>query len=72
MILMRSSEPSASKPHDNSAQREQNPHDGHYNGLIFTAGAAPDAPAWSGLRASNTVLVRCPGNGQRCFAKLVI
>ncbi len=33
MILMRSSRPSASKPHDNSAQREQNSHCGNYNGL---------------------------------------
>ena len=30
---MRSSRPSASKPHNNTAQREQNPHYGHYNGL---------------------------------------
>ena len=34
MILMRSSRPSGSKPHDSTAKREQNPHYGHYNGLI--------------------------------------
>src|SRR5204863_426566 len=33
MILMRSSRPSGSKPHDSTAKREQNPHYGHYNGL---------------------------------------
>ena len=33
MISMRSSAPSASKPHDNRAKREQNPRYGHYNGL---------------------------------------
>jgi hypothetical protein len=36
MILMRSSRPSGSKPHDNTAKREQNPHYGHYNGLMMT------------------------------------
>ena len=33
MISMRSSRPLASKPHDNTGEREQNPHYAHYNGL---------------------------------------
>ena len=33
MISMRSSRPSASKPHDNTGEREKNPHYAHYNGL---------------------------------------
>lgn len=35
MISMHSCRPSASKPHDNAAKREQNPHYGHYNGLTM-------------------------------------
>jgi len=36
MISMRSSRPLASKPHDNTGEREQNPHNAHYNGLIIS------------------------------------
>jgi hypothetical protein len=41
MILMHSSGLSASKPlHDDTAEREQNPHYGYYNGLILKRGNA--------------------------------
>src|ERR1700746_2151011 len=40
MTLTHSSRRSASSPlHDNTAQREQNPHSGHYNGLTPRLGA---------------------------------
>src|SRR5262245_58729723 len=58
MTLMHSSRLSGSKPpHDNTAEREQNPHCGHYNGQN------PHCGHYNGLRLS--LRVECPTRTSR-------